>query len=264
MFEAHTCNLVLEMPVTTRGATVVVKKAPVQAELSPIDILKGSCPHQSQQGSRILASSFSDKQFVRASRNGFVRTAIDAYLQHNHLTLRPDDLWFAILTQFSFYVNGHAEELRHFFVEHKGKKKLQILQDGDLDLRQFAKDMTGLIAQNIKDPSLREWIVPAFTTTTHEDKVVASILMMGMMKKYFAYCGGVTCGIPSVTLLGEKKDWEEILRRIEFLREIPDPPPTVLGFSTDMQDWYSHLKSIVSNFVLTFDAPDSDHVVDFW
>jgi hypothetical protein len=45
--------------------------------------------------------------------NGFVNGVIRAFQQDLHLVLRPDDVWLAITTQFSFYVTtAHAEELR--------------------------------------------------------------------------------------------------------------------------------------------------------
>jgi hypothetical protein len=117
--------------------------------------------------------------------------------------------------------------------------------------------MTELITQNVKDPSLREWIMPSFSTTTDSDKISAAIIMMGTMQKYFAYFLGITCGIPSVTLLGEKKDWEDILERIQFLGTFgPDHEELLI--------WNSVLTGVVSNFVRTFDAPDSPEVVKFW
>jgi hypothetical protein len=246
------------MPVTTRAASVAVKS--VQhglPPLTPLQILELSCPAQYYESDGLLGTSFDDpERQMQYARNGFVNCTLDAYLQHNHLVLRPEDLWFAILTQFSFYVNGHAEELRSFFVAHKGKKKLKVEQDGEMDLEAFALKMTGLIAENIKDPSLREWMMPSFTTTTATDKMVASIIMMGSMQKYFMYFLDITCGIPSVTLLGEKRDWVEILDRLEFLN-------TFNGHE-QLQLWYGILKPIVTHFVRTFDAPGSPEIVRFW
>lgn len=172
------------------------------------------------------------------------------------MIIRSEDVWFAIITQFSFYVNGHAEELRSFFVSFGGKRKLTIRQELPMDLEQFAKDMTTLVAQNIKDPALREWILPAFTTTTNTDRVVASILMIGTMKKYFVYDLSEVCGIPSVMLLGERSDWLDILQRLSFL--------TTVNGHKELLLWYSFLKPIVSSFVRTFDAPSSTDIVDFW
>ena len=68
--------------------------------------------------------------------------------------------------------------------------------------------------------------MPQFSTLTLKDRVVASIIMMASMQKFFGYGCGITCGIPSVTLLGEKADYEEILKKLDMLPGlIPGPEP---------------------------------------
>src|SRR6187549_871702 len=78
---------------------------------------------------KVLHSSFGnwkDGATLVPYGNGFVDGVIRAFNQDLHLVLRPDDVWLAILVQFSQYVAGNAEELRHHFVEHDGKQKLCI------------------------------------------------------------------------------------------------------------------------------------------
>ena len=70
--------------------------------------------------------------------------------------------------------------------------------------------MTGIIAKNVVDPKLREWVMPSFTTTTADDKVIGAILFMDAMQKYFSYTMTMLCGLPPVTLLREASDWREI------------------------------------------------------
>jgi hypothetical protein len=246
------------MPVTTRASPVTVKPTPVPRTYNELNLLAAAAPtiHHPWEGKHIINSSFSNTNHVRPSHNGFINTILDAYVQHNHLVLRPEDVWFAILVQFSFYVNKHSEELREYFVDHAGKKKLKINQD-ELDLKAVVLQMTHLIAANVKDASLREWIMPSFTTTTVQDKISASIIMMGTMQKYFVYMCEETCGIPSVTLLGEKSDWEDILERVQFLGT----------FGTQHEElliWNSVLTTLMTKFLRTFDAPDSPEVVKFW
>ena len=48
------------------------------------------------------------------------------------MILRPDDLWTALVTQFSFYVNANVEQLRDRFVDFQGKRKLRLRTDGHL------------------------------------------------------------------------------------------------------------------------------------
>ena len=69
--------------------------------------------------------------------------------------------------------------------------------------------------------------------------------------RYATYSIFIECGIPSVTLDGEKSDWEEIYRRLARLDELGDEAAV----------WARMLRPIVRRFVGAFDgAPD----VDFW
>lgn len=69
--------------------------------------------------------------------------------------------------------------------------------------------------ENTIDPGLREWVMSKFSATTQNDRVIASVFFMGAMKSYFSYGGRTGCGLPSTTLIGEKKDWEVIFAKLE-------------------------------------------------
>jgi hypothetical protein len=53
---------------------------------------------------------------ISTSTNGLVYAAYHAYSSHHNLALRPDDIWLAILCQTGYFINAHAEDLRHLFV----------------------------------------------------------------------------------------------------------------------------------------------------
>ncbi|KAL8706719.1 MAG: hypothetical protein Q9201_000244 [Fulgogasparrea decipioides] len=230
---------------------------PVQSSL---DWLKRACPSETGEVKELLQSSCGPKiqsTAVDASSNGFVHGAIRAYNQHHHLRIRPEDVWFAILSQFSRYINAHAEELRGQFVTHEGKKELELTYLGhrySVDFGLFAKQMSELIERNVVDPELRRWMMPSFTTTTKNDTVVASVLLMGTTKEYFSYTCHCECGLPSVTLLGDKADWELILTKIEKLKE----------YGREPTQFYDLLKPVLSRYVRSFDEPDSEEVASFW
>jgi len=65
---------------------------------------------------------------ILASDNGFVNAVMRAYDEHHHLIIRPDDIWQAIMTQFSFYLNAKAEKFRSKFVNFEGKKELVVYE----------------------------------------------------------------------------------------------------------------------------------------
>ena len=97
-------------------------------------------------------------------------------------------------------------------------------------------------------------VMPAFTTTTSHDTVIASIVMMASMQAYFKYSCDITCGLPSITLLGTKADYELILRRLDKLRNYGKEPTLFADLLTP----------ILKRFVLSFDEPDSAEVKSFW
>lgn len=223
-------------------------------------LAEDACRKEYKQCSELLGSSFSSelKPSILPASNGFVNSSIKAYNMHHHLRIRPEDVWFAVLTQLSFYINAHAEELRGKFVAHEGKKELEVQfhigSRYSIDYGVFAKKMTLEIEKNIVDPELREWALPAFTTTTDNDLVVASVLLMGVVQKYFEYKCRIMCGIPSVTLLGEKADWEIILKRLDKLET----------FGAEPTQFCTLLRPVISRFVKSFDDPTSKEVIDFW
>lgn len=228
---------------------------------TPEALLEKISPKDSRSCQGIIQSSILgpnlEANCISPSRNGFVWAAYHAYSDHHHLTIRPEDIWFSIVTQASFYINANAEELRSFFVEHKGQKKLEVRSGGTLHTADFgflAECMTHLIAANVKDAELRTWVMPAFSTTTETDRVVASVLFMGAMQKYFTYLMTLTCGIPSVTLLGEVADYEDILTRLDKLEQLGDEPT----------QFAKMLRPILRHMILSFREPTNPEVISFW
>ncbi|KAG6826129.1 hypothetical protein H0H92_001035 [Tricholoma furcatifolium] len=108
--------------------------------------------------------------------------------------------------------------------------------------------------RQVKDKSLIPWVLPDFTTTTTNDTVICSVLIMATLKAYFSYGFSLTCGIPFITLEGTQKDWQSILDRIEKLSE----------FGKEPTEWADMLRAVLKRFVRAFDdgGPQADK--EFW
>ncbi|KAH9899279.1 hypothetical protein C8Q73DRAFT_679271 [Cubamyces lactineus] len=246
------------MPVTFAVSKVSSRVVPFDgtAQNFPSDILRWACEEQWHQCKELLQSSVTDQEQdgLQPESNGFVYAVFRAYANHHNLRIRPDDVWLAILTQLCFYVNAHAEELRHYFVAHEGKKELVVQASGTrytVDFASLARQMTGKIHENVLDNTLVEWILPDFTTTTTKDTTICSVVMMSTLKAYFEYTMDIICGIPYVTLEGTKADWQKLLKRLDRLYEMGDEPSV----------WAEMLRPILRRFVSAFDGePD----VQFW
>merc|ERR1712046_115824 len=89
-----------------------------------------------------------------------------------------------------------------------------------------------------------EWLLPRFSTTTANDRVVASVSVMATLQAYFEYNFSLACGIPRVTLLGSPEDWREMRAKIERLPEFDLQ-------DQEMSKWRKLLGPVVDNFVLS-------------
>jgi hypothetical protein len=249
------------MPVTLLTANHPSRKWNAGKVTSAEELLQSSCPKEYRRSKDVIQSSFLRRDFreahISGSQHGFVRAVYHAYSGHHHLILRPEDVWFSVLVQLSFHINAHAEELRSFFVAHEGRKELVHVDIGTMGYADFgamAVEMTKLIEKNVLDPDLRAWIMPAFSTTTDSDRVVAAILMMGSLQKYFSYGMHLVCGIPTVTLLGERDDWASMLAKLEKIPQLGEEPARFVSL----------LRPVLRHFVASFDNPTAPEVLDFW
>ncbi|KIM19519.1 hypothetical protein M408DRAFT_334372, partial [Serendipita vermifera MAFF 305830] len=202
----------------------------------------------------MLQTSYEPAEDYSPNHNGFVQAVVQAYNDHHNLIIRPDDIWIAILSQLNLYINAHAEELRSFFVHHEGKRELEVTSNGSrytVDFGAMAQDMSRLLMQNINDPTLHDVIMPDFTTTTSTDRIVCSVMMMSTLECYFRYTMRTKCGIPSVTLLGERSDYESISRRLDTFATLGKEPHLFTRL----------LRPILTQFIRAFDEPLS---LEFW
>ncbi|KAG2121625.1 hypothetical protein DEU56DRAFT_95395 [Suillus clintonianus] len=255
-----TCNSSITFSTASHNA----RPFPKMQTMSSLQFLKKACPDVHAYTLDILHSSMRTPfaiEDIKPQRNGFVHTILECYNKHRALIIRPDDVWLAIMTQFSCFVNGNAEDLRSLFVLHEGKKELCMVmnqkrgeEDWDLVVRTLVATMNEKIQENVIDPELRQWIIPAFSTTTPLDVLVSGMVMMATVKEYFDFRIMLCCGIPRVTLEGEKSDWEFILNRIEKLKE----------FGPKTNAWYHLLHPVLSRFVKAFDDPNGQENLDFW
>ncbi|OAA58300.1 hypothetical protein ISF_06839 [Cordyceps fumosorosea ARSEF 2679] len=188
---------------------------------------------------------------IYPSSDSVVRGALEAWAQHQHLVLRPDEVWFEVLAQLNFYMAAHAEEVRHLFVDFDGQEEIVVKA---FTWRDVISSFAGEIQKRVKTDWLKEWIMPGFSTSNEDDGMTATVLMMGLVKQYFSFTGGIICGLPQVTLLGTRDDWARLVEKLDRLSEFGEEP----------QEYAENLRPIFNRFVRTFDEPDSEEIKTFW
>ncbi|KAG6909858.1 hypothetical protein DXG01_014886 [Tephrocybe rancida] len=204
----------------------------VITEYTPARILQSSVPWKAEEP---------QSRGIIVQRNGFVQGVVLAYNKHHNLVIRDTKLMAPIS------INAHAEELRDKFVSHSGRIELRVTSESTtvegMDFGDLAVQMSREVGKKVKDASLVPWVLPNFSTTTPDDSVICSVLLMSTLKKYFTYRLGTLCGIPYLTLLGTQSDWQSLLSRISKLSE----------FGAEPTEWSHMLRAILTRFVRAFD-----------
>ena len=197
---------------------------------------------------RIVTTSFSNEQnLIYQGKDAFYKTLVDAYANHQSVTLSPDMVWLVLCQGFARYVNAHAEELRPKLVNHEGKMDLVIETDKDLmteevDWPILINDFASQIDKHTKD-NIAKTITSDFSTTGSVERVASQITLMESVKSYFEYIVEYfACGIPSITLDGSVEDWKRVREKAMQLKKY------------GLEKWIDSLDPILKEFILAADG----------
>ena len=201
---------------------------------------------------------------------GLFSTVITAY--NNHWTLRtsPDDWWFCVIKRIACAVdkNANKESVRKMFVDHEGKKTIEVkvpdtsiyTVDYSLFFDQIAKGMQ----ENVKVPEFVDGMTTDFSTTTAVQKIVSQITLMYSVQEYFQYKMVLACGIPAVEMLGTEDDWSKLQNKLKVLRTLLEPIENDLGLSSE---WWDLVEKVFRELLATYQGrPDKEwwsHIISY-
>ncbi|KAM9962536.1 hypothetical protein ACTFIR_005444 [Dictyostelium discoideum] len=152
--------------------------------------------------------------------------------------------------------HGHHDNHNH---NHNHKKEINIKTNYSFSEASFEKvtdDIWQQISNTIKDESIKEWIIPNFSTTTPSDKVVFSVALNSTLKEYFYYKVTSTNGLPQVTILGTLEDWKNLRDRVTRLLDFDFE-----GNGNQMSTWVSYLLPVMDKFI---DSVNENPDINWW
>ena len=187
---------------------------------------------------------YTSREIVDVARfvNRFLTTVHIAYSEHYPLVLTPDVIWMCIAQGFATHVNSNSEKLRHLFVQHEGKKELNVRRDdfvkGSPSNRwpEVFDDFSAQIKTAVGD-KVYGALTPSFSTTGPVERAAAQLAVMDAFKEYFGYTLCSLCGIPEITLEGTVEDWIALKEKAMSLRDF------------DLSWWTDELSPILDQFV---------------
>ncbi|KAK4443601.1 hypothetical protein QBC34DRAFT_476948 [Podospora aff. communis PSN243] len=188
---------------------------------------------------------------ILPSTDSFIRGAIQAWSQHLHLAIEPDVVWLTILTQLSFYMRANQEKVKHVF-DFAGPGPLEISEFPDWYL--IMVTFYGAVTDRVGAEWVYEFIRPYFSTTSDNSIMASHIIMMGWERTEFVVDEVALCGLPSVRLDGELRDWEDILGRLDRF--------ATLG--AEVEEYGRRLRPVLERIVESFERPGSEEAKGFW
>jgi hypothetical protein len=194
--------------------------------------------------------------------NNFIGSFLSAYNLHGDILLNPDDIWLMISLYFSKYVDSNAQILRNKFVNHKGQKKLTVIEYTDsvgksIQMEKQWDNFFNQIIEQIKNntlPGVIDELKCDFSTTTPTHKLISTAIIMNSFERYFKYQRMIMeCGIANVYFSGTRSDWIKVLDKTINLKKY--------DVDGKLVNYIDNLIVILNEFVKTWDnKPD----INFW
>ncbi|CAF0745870.1 unnamed protein product [Adineta steineri] len=198
--------------------------------------LPGAQSHTTSTAQYKLLYSKANGPYTHADGSHPILTAfLNAYNSHEDIILSPDDIWLMVCIGFSKYVNDNAEKLRHFFVDHDGKKELTVTHILDKpNWNRFLEDMRLEVNKNVKN-DVCDLLSNNFSTTTQVESLVSCVAIMTTFKKYFDYDYCVAgCGIRNVHFMGTLDDWKLLQEKTRQLQSFSTPEDEFATYITGL------------------------------
>jgi hypothetical protein len=169
-----------------------------------------------------------DGDLLSCNMHPFVQAAHICYSAHLPLIISPDMIWYLISSATATHINLKSEELRNKFVNHEGKKRIEVRRDDFLlkstsnPWNEVIDEFCTKIEENTNNDIAKK-LLADFSTTSKDARVVSQIVLMDAMQKYFEYYFSTMCGIPEIRVTGNKSDWVCLKEKFNAIVElIPD------------------------------------------
>jgi len=166
----------------------------------------------------------SEQKFIGGRIPGFMAAIHSAYARHYALKLSVSDFIILIGQGLSRHIEQNAEKLRHHFVNHEGKKKIEIRRDEFVkgqknDWSTVFGDFAEEIKKRVK-ADVYGIVIDDTSIATPTTRIVSEITLMDAMKSFFDYRLMTCCGIPQITLDGTPEDWKKLQDKVGKLVEM--------------------------------------------
>lgn len=205
------------------------------------------------ENKKAIEHTESNPAIIRCDWQPLCYTAYIAFAEHLNYCLTPDTIWFTIMQGFATHISENPEKYKSKFVNHQGKDTIKIHRDEFIlgeknDWNGVIEEFKTKIISKVKDENIEKLVAP-YSTTTPIAQLCVDIALMDSMKQYFDYRVMTKCGIPNIIIEGTKQDWQDIIDRIELLKDY------------DLDKWVEAMVPVLSNVRDSIDGKSDEN---FW
>lgn len=128
------------------------------------------------------------------------------YRNHEGVVLRPDDIWYVLVSQLAGVVKEDPKAFAHLFTDTPEKKQTLVV----CTLHPYLMPVHRLV-DLLKSvvPSDVTLFLPNFTTTQPAMYAACCTAFADMVSPYYDYCM-MCCGIPRIRVEGTREDWTKL------------------------------------------------------
>lgn len=251
-------------PYVSADPRAIIARSPSSITFLVDDVLPDvtplpKCTHEAQWKLRGVpqfeALDQTDPPFCDTERGHGLLTALGlAYAEHRPFELSVDDVWLCVVHAIARQIAAFPEKYRKRFVPHLGKATVEIVRL-DFVRGRAENDWQGAItefADRVYQQSnevVRGTLGPARPDCDSTTRLAFNVALMDALQPYYEYKMVISCGIPSIRLLGSTAEWNNLRERAKLLD------------SLDLSDWRASLDLVLEQCELA--AGGTIHR-DFW
>jgi len=152
------------------------------------------------------------------------------YAYHRSIRVSPDDIWTTILSYFATHVNSEVEYYRPFLAdkENPNSRPIILIERSDGFDMNDTESIVGVFDELIREISKKSNVLlpkltADFTTTTLITRLFSQVEIAKIVESFFGMKLILSCGFPSIEILGSTEDWISMSQKLVGFQEISHP-----------------------------------------
>jgi len=201
-----------------------------------------------------------DCSYSSGTSGGLWETIFDAWANHWNIRISPEDFWLPIITKIATKIDSCANEEsvnKYFRNGKEGKETITIQVDSfsiyDTNYNYLFNQFSKEIDKRIEVKNYVSTISSDFSTSTPDQLIGSQITIMKSFQKYFDYEMMIMgCGIKGLEMLGDEKDWKNLLTKLQSIIKLLEPIEKILR----LKEYLNTCEDVLKNLLKTYNGVD--------